>query len=393
MTGRFPAQGTDEATGPSRAPGSTDGSARSGGTRPKPSRTATNEIPAGPGVADDKTDTTATVELPEGLARAVADFAEHLRLERGLSEHTVRGYTGDVTAALRHLVSRGARRGTTADRAVTLADLDLAALRSWLAAGGVEGPARGGPEAPARGGEAGRRPARRTTVARRAAAARAFTAWSARTGRVATDPGARLASPRAHHRLPAVLRADQAAAALDNAALGAAELDPVALRDHLLLELLYATGIRVAELCGLDVDDVDDGRRTLRVLGKGAKERTVVYGAPAAAALDAWRTDGRPHLAVAGSPPALLLGARGGRLDPRIARTVVHDAARSVPGAPDIAPHGLRHSAATHLLEGGADLRSVQELLGHASPATTQLYTHVTADRLRAVHDSAHPRA
>ena len=300
MTGRFPSQGTDAAGGSPRAEGPADGVARAGGERPASSRRATTGI-----------STATDVELPEGLARAVEDFAVHLRLERGLSEHTVRGYPGDVTAALRHLVSRGAR----------------------------------------------------------------------------------LASPRAHHRLPAVLRADQAAAALDNAALGAAQLDPVALRDHLLLELLYATGIRVSELCGLDVDDVDDGRRTLRVLGKGAKERTVVYGAPAAAALDAWRADGRPHLAVAGSGPALLLGARGGRLDPRIARAVVHDAARSVPGAPDIAPHGLRHSAATHLLEGGADLRSVQELLGHASPATTQLYTHVTADRLRAVHDSAHPRA
>jgi integrase/recombinase XerC len=394
MTGRFPSQGTEAAGGTPRPEGPAGGSPRSGGERPSSSHRATTGISTAP-----------DAELPEGLARAVGDFAVHLRLERGLSEHTVRGYTGDVTAALRHLVSRGVRRAGavgSAPREVTLADLDLAALRSWLAVGGVEGPAgstrtensrTGNGRTESRSGEAGRRPARRTTVARRAAAARAFTAWAARTGRTATDPGARLASPRAHHRLPAVLRADQAAAALDNAALGAAQLDPVALRDHLLLELLYATGIRVSELCGLDVDDVDDGRRTLRVLGKGAKERTVVYGAPAAAALDAWRADGRPHLAVAGSGPALLLGARGGRLDPRIARGVVHDAARSVPGAPDIAPHGLRHSAATHLLEGGADLRSVQELLGHASPATTQLYTHVTADRLRAVHDSAHPRA
>ncbi len=388
MTGRFPSRGTDAAAAARRAAGPAGGAARSGDGRPEPSRRATTGISAGRGVADEQTDATghATPKLPDGLARAVADFAEHLRLERGLSEHTVRGYTGDVTAALRHVVVRAARRpGSSAGREVTLADLDLTALRSWLAAAGLD--------VRTRGGEAGRRPLQRTTVARRAASVRAFTAWAARAGRAETDPGARLASPRAHHRLPEVLRADQAAAALDNAARGAAERDPVALRDHLLLELLYATGIRVSELCGLDVDDVDDGRRTLRVLGKGAKERTVVYGAPAAAALDAWRTEGRPHLAVAGSPPALLLGARGGRLDPRIARAVVHDAARSVPGAPDIAPHGLRHSAATHLLEGGADLRSVQELLGHASPATTQLYTHVTADRLRAVHDSAHPRA
>jgi integrase/recombinase XerC len=297
-------------------------------------------------------------------------FAAHLRYERALSPHTVRAYLGDVTTLLDHLRGPDA----PADTPVDLADLDLSGLRSWLAAGRAHG-------------------ASRTTLARRAAAARTFTAWAARTGRAPTDAGARLASPRAHRRLPEVLRADQAAAALQAAASGAAEGDPVALRDHLLLELLYATGVRVSELCGLDVDDVDDGRRTLRVLGKGGKERTVVYGTPAAAALDAWRRDGRPALATPASPPALLLGARGGRLDPRIARTVVHDAAGAVPGAPDIAPHGLRHSAATHLLEGGADLRSVQELLGHASPATTQLYTHVSAERLRAIHDTAHPRA
>jgi integrase/recombinase XerC len=303
-------------------------------------------------------------------------FATHLRYERALSPHTVRAYLGDVTALLGHLRDPAGAGADSADpdAALDLTDLDLTVLRSWLAAGLARG-------------------ASRTTMARRAAAARTFTAWAARTGRAPTDAGARLASPRAHRRLPEVLRADQAAAALRAAASGAAQGDPVALRDHLLLELLYATGVRVSELCGLDVDDVDDARRTLRVLGKGDKQRTVVYGTPAAAALDAWRRDGRPHLAVPTSPPALLLGARGGRLDPRIARTVVHDAAGAVPGAPDIAPHGLRHSAATHLLEGGADLRSVQELLGHASPATTQLYTHVSAERLRAIHDTAHPRA
>lgn len=301
-------------------------------------------------------------------------YAAHLRYERALSPHTVRAYLGDVTTLLDHLRVQAHGPDAAADAPLDLAGLDLPGLRSWLAAGRTRG-------------------ASRTTLARRAAAARTFTAWAVRTGRAPTDAGARLASPRAHRRLPEVLRADQAADALRAAASGAAEGDPVALRDHLLLELLYATGVRVSELCGLDVDDVDDGRRTLRVLGKGGKERTVVYGAPAAAALDAWRREGRPALAVPTSPPALLLGARGGRLDPRIARTVVHDAAGAVPGAPDIAPHGLRHSAATHLLEGGADLRSVQELLGHASPATTQLYTHVSAERLRAIHDTAHPRA
>jgi integrase/recombinase XerC len=318
-----------------------------------------DEAPAVPAPRTGSTRSTAHLEA----------FASHLRYERALSPHTVRAYLGDVGSLLEHL--RDPDDGGPDDE---LQRLDLAVLRAWLASGRARG-------------------ASRTTLARRAAAARTFTAWAARTGRTPTDVGARLASPRAHRRLPEVLRADQAAAALRAAALGAAEGDPVALRDHLLLELLYATGVRVSELCGLDVDDVDDARRTLRVLGKGGKERTVVYGTPAADALDAWRRDGRPHLAVPTSPPALLLGARGGRLDPRIARKVVHDAAGAVPGAPDIAPHGLRHSAATHLLEGGADLRSVQELLGHASPATTQLYTHVSAERLRAIHDTAHPRA
>jgi integrase/recombinase XerC len=151
--------------------------------------------------------------------------------------------------------------------------------------------------------------------------------------------------------------------------------------------------VRVGELVGLDIDDVDASRRLLRVLGKGRKERSVPFGVPAAGALDAWLTRGRPVLAVAASGPALLLGVRGSRLDPREARRVVHAAMAATPGTPDIGPHGLRHSAATHVLEGGADLRSVQELLGHASLATTQVYTHVTVERLRAVHARAHPRA
>jgi integrase/recombinase XerC len=174
---------------------------------------------------------------------------------------------------------------------------------------------------------------------------------------------------------------------------GAQQNDPLALRDRLIAELLYATAVRVSELCGLDLDDVDSGRRLLRVLGKGNKQRTVPFGEPAAEALQAWLARGRPLLATAESGPALLLGARGGRLDPRQARTVVHQTVAAVGGAPDMGPHGLRHTAATHLLEGGADLRIVQELLGHSSLATTQLYTHVTVARLRAVHERAHPRA
>ena len=164
------------------------------------------------------------------------------------------------------------------------------------------------------------------------------------------------------------------------------------LRDRVILELLYASGIRVGELCGLDVDDVDDSRQVLRVIGKGNKQRTVPFGRPAAQALALWLRDGRPHVATAASGSALLLGARGGRLDQRMARTVVTNAVEVV-GGPAMGPHGLRHSAATHLLEGGADLRIVQELLGHASVTTTQIYTKVTIDQLREVYAGAHPRA
>jgi integrase/recombinase XerC len=169
--------------------------------------------------------------------------------------------------------------------------------------------------------------------------------------------------------------------------------DVVDVRDRAVLELLYATGIRVSELCGLDLDDLDHERRMLRVLGKGRKERAVPYGVPAERALEAWLTQGRPRWLTPRSGPALLLGARGGRVDPRTVRSVVHRRLAAVPGAPDLGPHGLRHSAATHLLEGGADLRTVQELLGHATLATTQIYTHVSIERLRTSYERAHPRA
>ena len=300
--------------------------------------------------------------LPPALAAVVEDYEEHLHSARELSDHTVRAYVSDTVSLLDHLARRS---GTRVD------ELDLAALRSWLARGRTTGDSR-------------------ATTARRAAAARSFTRWLRRTGLTPEDVGLRLVSPKAHRTLPDVLAPDQARTVVETAA-GAEE--PVGLRDAVVLELLYASGIRVSELVGLDIDDVDRGRRLLRVLGKGRKERSVPYGAPAERALDAWLTRGRPALATERSGPALLLGARGGRLDPREARRTVHAAVAATPGAPDIGPHGLRHSAATHVLEGGADLRSVQELLGHASLATTQIYTHVTVERLRAVHAQAHPRA
>ncbi|MBK5306680.1 MAG: tyrosine recombinase XerC [Frankiaceae bacterium] len=299
--------------------------------------------------------------MPPALAAAAEGFVRHLELERGRSPHTVRAYAGDVALLLDH----AARLGVTEP-----AQIDLAVLRSWLARLRSLGAAR-------------------TTMARRGSAARVFTAWGHRRGLLPSDPGVLLATPKGHRPLPDVLQPDEAGRLVD-------AIDgqtPVDLRDRVALELLYATGIRVSELCGLDVDDVDRARRVVRVLGKGSKERSVPYGGPAETALEAWLTRGRPAWAVPGSGPALLLGARGGRVDPRTVRTVVHRRLADVPGAPDIGPHGLRHSAATHLLEGGADLRSVQELLGHATLATTQIYTHVSVERLRTSYDRAHPRA
>ncbi len=303
--------------------------------------------------------------LPEPMARVLADYERHLVSERDLTPHTVRAYLADVAGLLEHASRMGqAQPG----------EVDLRTLRSWLARQQSTGHSR-------------------TTIARRATAARVFTAWLARTGRAEADAGAALRSPSKHKSLPPVLRVDEAEALIRSAAEGADDDSPVGLRDVAMLELLYATGLRVGELVGLDIDDVDHGRRVVRVLGKGRKERSVPYGLPASRALDRWLASGRPALATDRSGPAVFLGARGARVDPRVVRQVVHRRIADVPGAPDIGPHGLRHSAATHLLEGGADLRSVQELLGHSSLATTQLYTHVTTDRLRRAYQQAHPRA
>ncbi|WUN09131.1 tyrosine-type recombinase/integrase [Micromonospora zamorensis] len=391
--------------------------------------------------------------LPPALRDAVDDFAEHLSQVRNRSAHTVRAYVTDLVSLLDHAVRMGC---------VDLAELDLSVLRSWLARQRTTGAAR-------------------TSLARRAASARAFSAWAHRAGLLPADVGAALASPRAHRELPTVLRADQAAALVeaptrrappaspaepnpartdatrtnqarahpahtdatrtdqarahpahtdatrtdqarahaarrdtepaDPASTGPAQTDAestdpaagpassvteeteaVPLRDRVLLELLYATGVRVSEACGLDVGDVDHGRRVIRVFGKGGRERAVPYGVPAQRALDEWLRRGRPALVGARSGDALLLGARGGRLNPTTARQIVGAYAEAA-GLPRTSPHGLRHSAATHLLEGGADLRAVQELLGHASLASTQIYTHVSVERLRAAYRQAHPRA
>ena len=304
-------------------------------------------------------------ELPEAMAATLAAYERHLVAERDLTPHTVRAYVGDVAGLLHHAAALGHTGVDT---------LDLRTLRSWLARQQTLGKAR-------------------STMARRATAVRVFTSWALRTGRATSDPGAALGSPKAHKSLPAALNPVQARALLEAAAVHADDGSPVGLRDVAVLELLYATGIRVGELCGLDVDDVDRGRRVLRVFGKGRKERTVPYGVPADRALGRWLEAGRPKLVVPGAGPAMFLGARGRRIDQRAVRSLVHARIAEVPNAPDMGPHGLRHTAATHLLEGGADLRTVQELLGHASLATTQVYTHVSSERLRSAYRLAHPRA
>ncbi|GAA4947940.1 tyrosine-type recombinase/integrase [Actinoplanes utahensis] len=401
--------------------------------------------------------------LPPALREAVDEFGRHLAAVEGRSEHTVRAYVGDVVSLLDHAALEGR---------TTLADLDITVLRGWLAARMGAGSAR-------------------ASQARRAAAVRVFTGWAHRTGRSPDDPGAQLASPRAHRPLPTVLRADQAAALMTpavpatrpdraetreatgdtrarvhsgtatpdgagpagraeplsttnhddgtagddgaeetpsatNQNEGAAEGDgaeqadgsarsgggdgaepadgsarsgggdgagdAVAIRDRAVLEMLYATGVRVSELCQLDRADVDHARQVVRVFGKGAKERAVPFGHPARRALDDWLRLGRPALITRASRDALFLGAKGGRLQQTVVRRIVANAARAA-GLPHTSPHDLRHSAATHLLDGGADLRAVQELLGHSSLASTQIYTHVSTERLRAAFNQAHPRA
>ncbi|GLW28843.1 hypothetical protein Areg01_17830 [Actinoplanes regularis] len=394
--------------------------------------------------------------LPPALRDAVDRFGHHLAVVEDRSAHTVRAYLGDVVSLLTHAADQGC---------TTVGDLDLPVLRGWLAARLGAGAAR-------------------TSQARRAAAARTFTGWAHRIGLSPGNAGAGLASPRAHRDLPNVLRADQAAALVSapgarpsapdvteprtsaeagsaEGSSGTRESEATAIRDRAVLELLYATGIRVSELCGLDRADLDHARQVVRVFGKGGKERAVPYGHPARDALAVWLQHGRPTLTTGKDAPntvgpttgentpntvgpttgentpntpgpttgestpntdtltakgglranavgrarktrkghpakrdddALFLGLKGGRLQPTVVRRIVAAAARTA-GLPHTKPHDLRHSAATHLLDNGADLRAVQELLGHSSLSSTQIYTHVSTERLRAAFNQAHPRA
>ena len=298
--------------------------------------------------------------LPPDMAATRDAFAGHLRDELGRSEHTVRAYSGDVGALLSYLVDR---------HVDDVSELDLGLLRGWLAH------RRGADAAP-------------STLARQVASVRAFTAWLARQGVVPTDPGARLSGPTVPRNPPTVLRQEQAEALCTVDGDGPVE---VVVRDRVVLELLYGTGVRVSELCGLDLADVDEGRRLIRVMGKGGRQRSVPFGIPAERALRQYLAVSRPKL-IAAETSALLLGVRGGRLHPSSVRRLLRRS-RTRAQVPEVTPHDLRHSAATHLLEGGADLRSVQELLGHASIDSTQIYTHVSAERLRGAFNQAHPRA
>ncbi|MCB5272881.1 Tyrosine recombinase XerC [Arthrobacter sp. SO5] len=306
-----------------------------------------------------------TPQIPAALASAAEGFARYLEAERGRSAHTVRAYLSDVGSLLAHAASEGIE---------DLAGLELGTLRRWLGSQSEAGMSR-------------------ATLARRAATARAFTAWAVREELIEADPALRLKAPKREKSLPGVLHQRQVLRLVEDVESAAAEGAPVPLRNRAMVELLYATGVRVGELAGLDIDDLNPDRRTLRVLGKGNKERTVPYGLPAALAVDDWLRRGRPALAAEGSGPALFLGVRGNRVDQRQVRSVVHALLEALGDTAATGPHALRHSAATHLLDGGADLRAVQEILGHSSLATTQIYTHVSVERLRQSYQQAHPRA
>ena len=315
-----------------------------------------------------------------GRGTLIAAFEDSLRFERGYSDNTVRAYVSDLA----HLMTFVGRDGVAVGPAPeeSLASVTLETLRAWLASMSAEGLSR-------------------TTLARRGAAARTFFGWAVEAELLATNPALRLASARPAQSLPLVLSPADMVVMLGVAESACDDGDPIALRDWAAAEMLYATGMRVGELAGVDVGDVDLAERLVRVMGKGAKERVIPFGVPAARAARAWLERGRPALVAPGSGAVrgsaatgapFLVGRKGKRVDQRQIREAVHHLS-ALAGVTDIAPHALRHTAATHLVTGGSDLRSVQEVLGHASLSTTQRYTHVTAERLRASYKQAHPRA
>ncbi|SER40694.1 site-specific tyrosine recombinase/integron integrase [Corynebacterium cystitidis] len=292
------------------------------------------------------------------VGEAIEDFADYLRFVQSRSEATVRAYRSDLA--------------TLTEYAPTFRSLSLTTLRSWLADAVHQGLAR-------------------TTLARRTAAARSFSTWAYNHGHINSDVAARLATPKINRHLPTVVNAERAKDIVQAPdVLAPDQAGPEQLRDQAMLETLYATGMRVAELVGLDIDDIDLKRQQARVTGKGNKQRVVPFGTQATSALRAWIEGARDDLAS--DTDALFVGVRGGRINQRQVRRIVERAGQRA-GVSELTPHELRHSAATHLLEGGADLRVVQELLGHSSLQTTQIYTHVSAQRLKEVYARAHPRA
>lgn len=315
------------------------------------------------------------VDLPEVWENELAVFGDYLEVREQLSNNTQLSYLNDVRGLIEFLLHQ-TNPGADWDSDVTTTEWDkitLPLLRKWLSRDVTRGVAS-------------------STIARHIASVHAFCQWAVQTQRLQNDPSERLSTPKVRRALPSVVHQEQMEQILADLATAASESDPLAIRDWLIVEMLYSTGMRVAELVNLNIESIDDSRRVIRVIGKGDKERIVPYGAPLQKALDKWLKEGRPQLVREKSGDALILGARGGRINPRIVREVVHESTGELPGGTEVSPHGLRHSAATALLEGGADLRVVQELLGHASLATTQIYTHVSVDRLKAIHEQAHPR-
>jgi integrase/recombinase XerD len=318
--------------------------------------------------APDHDDPTDPLAAPTPLATAARGYLDHLAVERGLAANSLASYRRDLRRYLDATAAHGVDRPDAVDAAM-VTDF-LVGLRE------------GSPEHP---------PLSASSAARTLVAVRGFHRFCLREGLTTTDPAATVKPPQPPKRLPKAITVAQVEALLD--AAGAGDAAPV-LRDRALLEVLYGTGARISEAVGLDLDDVDVVDQTVRLRGKGGKERIVPLGRFALAAVDAYLVRGRPDLVRAGQgTPAVFLNQRGGRLSRQSAWSVLREAAQRA-GLPDaVSPHTLRHSFATHLLDGGADVRVVQELLGHASVATTQIYTLVTVDRLREVFAAAHPRA
>lgn len=303
--------------------------------------------------------------IPAQFEPTIDRFIQYLELELGRSKNTAKAYRKDLENLVEFVVTKSCAE---------LSDVGIMELRGWLADQRNSGLTS-------------------ATIARRATAARTFFAWATHNQHITQDPAAALVIPKVSKKLPNVLQQNQATQVMQRAATRADDNAPEHVRDLAILELMYATGIRVGELVGLDFGDIDQSRRTIRVTGKGSKQRVVPFGSVADKTLTAYLKSARGALANELSGQAVFLGSRGKRIDQRVVRKMVTEVLATLEGVPDLSPHGFRHSAATHLIEGGADIRAVQEILGHASLSTTQLYTHVSMDRLRAVFEQAHPRA